>query len=276
MDHAAAHERIADLALEARGLDALTASTDPADAELRDHLAGCEACRAELDAWQGFQQTVTGALRSADDRGLELSPILPPESLRARVLGTRPGEPTARRAGARPTTPSLRLPGGNRRPLLLGLAAAVVVAIVGGGIIVNEGARLAASASHVQSLAAVIEAVDRVLAEPEHRVVQLRTAAGAAGGSVSWSRHDLVVLTTSLAPPAAGQIYRCWLAWDGRSAAIGAMDFEDGTAYWIGSLDDWAAIELDPGTQFLVTLEPGGPANRQPSGPTVLEADLGA
>ena len=36
---------------------------------------------------------------------------------------------------------------------------------------------------------------------------------------------------------------------------VGQMQFAGGTAYWVGSLDEWATWEIGPETQFVVTLE---------------------
>ncbi|MBI3751100.1 MAG: hypothetical protein HY263_05525, partial [Chloroflexi bacterium] len=57
---------------------------------------------------------------------------------------------------------------------------------------------------------------------------------------------------------------------------IGVMDFAGDTAYWTGSVGDWAAVAFDPGTQFVVTLEAdGGMPPSSPTTPAVLVADLG-
>jgi hypothetical protein len=162
------------------------------------------------------------------------------------------------------------------RSAWLALAAAVVVLVVGAGVLVRQAGQLSTAQDDAQGLAHAVAAVDRVLSEPDHRVVALTTPQGASGGSISWTRHDLVVLSTALAPPKSGEVYRCWLNSDGKGWAVGKMYFAGTTAFWVGSLDAWASFEIGPTTEFRVSLEPPGanPATR--SGPIVLEAALGA
>jgi len=279
MDHGSAHERIEDLLLEPGRLAALSTSRLPEDAALRDHLAGCPACRADLDGWARMQAAVSDALpASVDEAHVAVQPVELPPSLRARVLAAvRPAAPDASLA-------PVPMAGGPRRWAIgtaprtawLGLAAALVVLVVGGNVVIRQAAELSSAQEEARGLAQAVAAVDRVLSEPGHRVVALTTPQGAAGGSISWTRHDLVVLSTALAAPKPGEVYRCWLNSDGQGWAVGRMYFAGGTAYWVGSLDEWASFEIGPTTKFRVSLEPPGadPATR--SGPIVLEAALGA
>ena len=57
---------------------------------------------------------------------------------------------------------------------------------------------------------------------------------------------------------------------------MGFMWFVDGSAFWTSSTDDWAAIDLNPEKQFLVTLRVGEQLHRPPHGPIVLQASLGS
>jgi hypothetical protein len=115
--------------------------------------------------------------------------------------------------------------------------------------------------------------MDRVLAD-DHRIVDLEAGDGASVGSISWSRHDWVVLTTALAQPPADQRYKCFLEGADRSVMVGQMDFAGGTAYWAGSLDAWATWEVGPDTRFVVTLEAADAQAR--TGTPVLSAELGS
>jgi hypothetical protein len=117
--------------------------------------------------------------------------------------------------------------------------------------------------------------MSRVLATPDHHTVTLRTGDGTGAGAIAWSRHDLVVLASGLPAPAAGQVYRCWLQYDGTETAMGKMWFVDGDAFWVSSTDDWAAIDLDPDKHFLVTLESIANLSGRHIGPVVLQANLG-
>ncbi len=278
MDHAAAHERIADLALEPGRLAALHASPDQLDRALLDHAAGCDACRTDIEGWVRTEGALRLTLAGGPGPTPELAPIRAPESLRAVVLANVEASDAAPGPAVRPDratpTPTARFRA-RPRPALLGLAAALVIAVVGGVAMAGQVARIDRLAAQARGLALAMTAVDRVLADPGHQVAELRTPEGARGGSISWTRRDLVVLTNALAEPAGEALYRCWLSDGGQGWAVGRMYFADGTGYWVGSLDEWAAFEIGPTTVFRVSLEPPGadPAKRE--GPIVLEADLG-
>jgi hypothetical protein len=282
MDHAAAHERLEDLLLEPASLADLESSTAQADVALLEHVGGCEACRADLDTWRNLQRSIAEALPATDAAAAAatVEPIELPPSLRAATVeAIRPAwtEAAVRQLGLGGGAQARGRPSQLGRPRLatwLGLAASIVLLAGVGLVSVDQATRRAAAEVDARALTSALAAVGRVLAEPDHRAVALRTASGAAAGSISWSSHDLVVLTTALAAPAAGQRYRCWLEDNGRSVAIGQMYFAGGTAYWIGSLDEWATFQIGPATRFVVTLEPVAAQDR--TGPAVLSADLGA
>ena len=280
MDHAAAHERIEDLLLEPARLRSLTSSTIPEDVALRDHVAGCAACRADLDAWKRLQRRLGEALpASADEASAATRPIEAPASIRLAVVDAAraAGGDAVERRAPDPIMPVAARGTRTRRPVIAWLAvAASIVVLAGAGLLTADQTRQRdAAVSDARALASVVAAVDRVLAAPRHWVVPLTTQAGGAGGSISWSSQDLVVLTTFLQPPPTGLRYRCWLLEGEASAtAIGTMFFAGGTAYWVGSLDEWATIRIGPSTRFAVTLEPAD--GTRLSGPIVLSADLGA
>jgi hypothetical protein len=279
MDHGTAHERIEDLLLDPAHLAALESSAAPEDVAFRDHLAGCPACQADLDGWARLQAAIGDALpRSMADATAAVQPVEIPPSLRARVLAS------VRSASAEASLAPIPMAGERRRwaafsaprTAWLGLAAALIVLVVGAGVLVYQGVKLNGAQEEAQGLSAAMAAVDRVLTEPGHRVVALMTPQGAAAGSISWTRHDLVVLTSALPAPKPGEIYRCWLNNDGSGWAIGKMYFSGSTAYWVGSLDEWASFEIGPDTTFRVSLEPPGADPNTRAGPIVLEAALGA
>src|SRR5215510_11551891 len=91
MDHAEAHERIADLALEPGRLAGLQTSAADDDAALREHIRTCARCQAELDDWATFQASLGTALDGNTREQLE--PITPPADLRRRVLESAHAEP---------------------------------------------------------------------------------------------------------------------------------------------------------------------------------------
>jgi hypothetical protein len=293
MDHAAAHERIADLLLEPARLAAFDRSTAPEDVELREHLAACPDCRADLETWSRLGRAVGAALPRDASSALEaVEPIDAPPSLRARVIGAvhdaaqedtggEPGVPgdavaPVSLAAAR-TERAERAERARRRARRfapwLGLAASLAVILGASAITLDQAARRADAERQSAILTDVVAAVDRVLAT-DHVLVALRTPAGAGAGSISWSRHDWVVLTTALTEPPAAQRYKCFLVDGDASVMVGEMAFAGGTAYWVGSLDAWATWEIGPATKFVVTLEAADAQTR--TGATVLQADLGS
>ena len=277
MDHAAAHERIADLALEPGGLEAALAPDAP-DRALAAHVITCEACQADVATWLGVHGRLGRALAAGrPGERPDIDPIEPGTSLRAGVLAAATAEPrpraipTAGRGVARPAFLGIQLP--RFSSTLVGLAAALVVAVGGTYLLAGPTANLLQTVDEARTLSAVVTAVNRVLADPDHRVVGLRTPDGRSGGSITLARHDLVILTSAISEPAEGSVYRCWLRGADDEILIGRMHFARGTAYWVGSLDEWASISLAPGTGFFVSLETG-PEGAHHSGPVVLEADL--
>ena len=270
MDHAAAHERIEDLLLERAQMEAFDRSGSVDDVALREHLAGCPACRADLDAYRTLQGRIADAMPVPADADAALAAVEPielPPSLRSRVAAAVRSD-----AGGEP----ISIAGPGRRPkaaMWLGLAASLVLLFASIGVALDQANQRAIANAEADALATALIAVDRVLAA-EHRIVELRGTDGVAAGSISWSRHDWVVLSSALEEPPAGQTYECWLEDGGRSVPVGSMEFAGGTAYWVATLDDWQTWEIGPTTQFVVSLETGDPPAR--TGEVVLSADLGS
>lgn len=283
MDHAAAHERIADLLLEPARLAGLDRSADPDDIALREHLATCPSCRSDLESWRRLGRAVGQALPSDAAAATEVvEPIDAPPSLRARVIGAvhdAAQDGAAHEGGVRaPVSLETRRVGAVERGARrlapwLGVAASLIVIVGASWITLDQASLRGRAEAEATALTNIVAAVDRVLAAP-HKIVELRHPDGVSAGSISWSRHDWVVLTTALTEPAADQRYKCWLVEADRSVLVGQMFFAGGTAYWIGSLDEWATWEIGPETQFVVTLEPAGGQDR--TGTPVLSADLGS
>ena len=298
MDHAAAHERIEDLLLEPSRLAALETSTVPDDVALRDHLTGCATCAADLESWRRLQLAVDGALSTGmtpEAMAAAVEPIEVPPSLRAAVLGSVAGAPrepitTAPvapisidrsraermpRPEGTPVEDASRagpIPRRSRLSPLIGLAASIALLAGAGVITVDQANQRAAAEASARELAVALAAVDRMLGT-DHKIVQLRDTAGRAAGTISWSRHDWVVLTDALPAPPAGSTYRCWLVEGGsQSMAVGQMEFSGGVAYWATSVDRWQTWEINQSTEFIVTLESGAPST--PSGTIVLSARL--
>jgi hypothetical protein len=293
LDHAEAHERLADLALEPGALDRLgPAATDALGA----HVVTCETCRRDVEAWRRTHTRLLDARGPGEDR-VELAqlagdePIVVPPELRGAVLAAARRTPVAGRspggAAGRIAVPAevvapvpvvsrasaIRLPVRGRPPIgrLLPLVAVLAIVIVGAGVVVDQAGRADRAVQEVARLEAVTASLNRVLRDPAHQVVNLRGADGSASGSLSWSSRDLVVLTTALEPPPPDRVYRCWIERDGKRSPVGQLWFAGGTAFWNGTLDDWATTSFEAGGTFGVSLEPvAGPAGN----PAVLAAEL--
>ena len=287
LGHAEAHERLADLALEPGAFERLG---DPASDALAAHVATCDVCAREVAAWRRTQARLELA-RGLGPSRLDMSdlaadaPVSLPPALRGRILAAAREESVAsgtRAArGAVAVTPAAttqRVSGrtsfrGPRRfsRRMLPLVAVLAVAVLGSGVIVDQMTRLDQIRRETTLLQGAAASVDRILRDPDHRVVDLRSADGRTSGSLSWSSHDLVVLTTALEPPPADRIYRCWLERGGKRWPVGVMWFAGDTAFWNGTLDEWATTSFEKGGTFGVSLEPldGGTGN-----PAVLVAEL--
>ncbi|HYM83239.1 MAG TPA: anti-sigma factor [Candidatus Dormibacteraeota bacterium] len=290
MDHAAAHEDLADLALEPHRLRRLDLDASPRSISLRAHLAECGDCRAELEAWRRVYAGLDEATRAAAAplRSLEPSePVAPSPALRSRTLAAIAGTPqaagredrgraTPRPDAGRPRAAILalrpRLPsgllGGVWRAGWVAATAALVLALGLGGLVVQRTGEADQARREAAELAASAGMLDRILAEPTHWVVPLRTADGAAGGTVAWSTSEVVVLTTALTPAADGATYRCWVEDAGTRTPVGTMSFSGSVGYWAGSTASWPALQK--GARFGVTAVASGASG----GSAVLVADL--
>jgi hypothetical protein len=291
MDHAAAHERIEDLMLEPARLAALEFSTESGDVALREHLAGCASCAADLASWRRLHMAIDSALPAGATPATlaaAVEPIEPPPSLwigilasvadAARAAASEIAPPGSRAESGAPVRidarRSERMRRRSRLGSLIGLAAGIALLAGSGYVAVDQVQQRAAAEANAASLQVALEAVDRMLAT-DHKIVALRDTSGGTAGTISWSRHDWVVLTTGLQEPPAGSTYRCWLVENGsQSMAVGQMEFSGGVAFWATSVDRWQTWEIGPTTQFIVSLEAGAPA--APSGDIVLSAVLGS
>lgn len=276
MQHAEAHERLADLALEPGALAALDRDPSQVAAELRAHIATCPVCAAELEAWRRTQATVretfSGTVLGAAASTIDDQPIgLPPE-LRAAVARI-PAMERARAAGAggggAPTSLSSRRTFRGRA--WLGLAAALVVALAGSGALaLNQVHQLDVARAESAELGKLIHTTELVLAEPGNTSLPLTAADGSSAGIVAWSKTDAIVIATKLAEPPAGLIYRCWVEKDGTRSPVGDMAFHQGLGYWWQHPYETSGPTLWGGGRLVVAL---GPADG-PGGPALLSAPL--
>jgi hypothetical protein len=144
------------------------------------------------------------------------------------------------------------------------VAAALVVAVLGTGLVVNAQkdqaiARLDAAiqkqAEAVNDLGTVTAWTLRVDGRPDaHRVDLASATGGTPTGTLvfSPSSHELVVVASGLTEPPAGREYRCWLQTGGGRQPVGKMFFGGGLSYWVGKVDALAGLGSD--VQFGVSL----------------------
>jgi hypothetical protein len=263
MDHAEAHERIADLILEPPRLEALQGDPSAEAVALRAHVERCDDCRAEIDGWRRIHGTVLSTLAGLDAGDLE-SPastadmhLRAPASLRAAVAAMPRSreEVLPSRATVRGTAPEASHRRSMRRLLpSLAAAAAVIVAIGSGVVAIDQARQAEAGRRQAAELTELAASVAHVLSDPDHVSIALVGLDGAPAGSAAWSGDEYVITTTALATPLPGSEYRCWLERDGIRTPIGVMRSAAGTTYWWGRVDvergHWRA-----GGQLGVSLE---------------------
>jgi hypothetical protein len=192
-------------------------------------------------------------------------PPPPPATLEAPRTTPEPPPATleAPRTTPEPPPATLEAPGrlvDFRRPsriwrAALPLVAALAVLVGGFAVVRDQQTRIDTARAEAAELETLAASLDRLLADPDHRVVALAAADGSARGTLAWSKHEIVVMSSALARPPAGSEYRCWLERDGKRTRVGTMWFAGDLAYWSGTLDDWATISFDQGGRFGVSLE---------------------
>jgi hypothetical protein len=280
MQHAEAHERLADLALEPRAFLAFDRDRSPEAEELRAHVSGCATCSADAEAWRGTHAAVLEVLGYAPVQGsvapFDDQPIALPPGLRDAVARIPRQEATAG-LGAAPAAPVplvsrvRRGTTSSRTRWWLGLAAALVVVFAGAGALVGDRVHQGDVArAETAELARLIRSTEQILADPGHTSIALASASGAASGLVAWSDTDSVVIATGLNAPDAGLAYRCWVEKSGTRTALGDMSFQQGIGYWWQHPSEQGGPSLWSGGRLIVTL---GPANG-PGGPALLSAPL--
>jgi anti-sigma-K factor RskA len=213
-------------------------------AAFEEHLAGCPACRDEVDQQAPAAQALP---RSVD-------PVDPPPSLRARIMaevereasllaaaGPEADRPPA--AARRWRRPSLRIP----RRVPAAVAAALLVVGVAIGIGVGE-----------------------MQDAPERTVAAKVNGAPGATVSLEMNGEEGRLLARDLPAPPSGRVYQVWLKRDGHAP-------EPTAALFMPSRDGAATASV-PGTmegidQVMVTDEPDG-GSPQPTGDLLAVADI--
>jgi hypothetical protein len=275
MQHAEAHERLADLALEPRAFLAFERDRTPEAEELRAHVASCATCSADAEAWRGTHIAVLEVLGYAPVQGsvapFDDQPIALPPGLRAAVARIARQEAVSGVGGPEAPLPLVRRGAATSRGRWwLGLAAALVIALVGAGSVIDHAHQADVARAESVELARLVRSTEQILADPGHTSITLASASGTASGLVAWSDTDSVVIATGLNPPDAGLAYRCWVEKSGTRTAVGEMSFQQGIGYWWQHPSEQGGPSLWSGGRLIVTL---GPANG-PGGQELLSAPL--
>lgn len=273
MDHHDVRDMLEDAALEPDGLARLTAGDTPTAALVAGHLAGCPDCAEELTRLHRAAGLIRPVVRSAPSpefRQRTLAYVATVGRPRTQRVGD---DAVATQAAARPALPTAApaRPRPGRLPALVGLAAAVIVAVAGTGVVVNatRDADLRVQADQVEALGTVARWTLRVDGRPDVRRIALTSTSGASTTAslvFSPSTTELVVVADQLAPPPAGREYRCWLEVNRTRASIGRMYFSGDLAYWVGDVAELAG--LGPGAMFGVSLV--DLSGSQPSEPVLV------
>lgn len=256
MDHSEVRDILEDAAVEPGGLERLMAGDTTTASLVAGHLAGCPDCAAELERLRRSVALIAPVVRD-----------VPPPELRERTLafvaavgrprglpiGEAPNQspepPVLAPSPARPTGTAVVARRPSRLAPVLGLAAALIVAVAGTAFIAgsNRSAELKLQAAEIEALGDVARWTLRIDQSPDaHRVTLASTAtgSGAVSGELlfSPSSTELVVVADGLTPPAAGHEYKCWVEADGKRSTIGKMFFGGDVAYWVGPVPEVAGL----------------------------------
>ncbi len=212
-------------------------------AAFEEHLAGCPACREEVDELAPAAQALP----------MSVDPVDPPPALKARIMAEVEREasllaaagPEADRppAARRRRRPSWRIP----RLVPAALAAGLLVVGVAIGVGVGE-----------------------LQDAPERTVAAKVNGAPGATVSLEMNGEEGRLLARGLPAPPSGRVYQVWLKRDGHAP-------EPTAALFVPSRDGAATASV-PGTmegidQVMVTDEPDG-GSPQPTGDLLAVADV--
>jgi anti-sigma-K factor RskA len=223
----------------------LGALDDAERAGFEEHLAGCPACRAEVDE----------LLPAARALPISVDPVEPPPALKARIMADVEREASLLAAAGpeadRPAAPArrrLRLPSLRLAPVAVAAALLLVGAAIGIG-------------------------VTELRSGPD-RTIQAEMESGAgterANAELEINGDEARLVARGLPAPPSGRVYQVWLKRDGHAPEPTAALFRpsrDGTAS--------ASVpgSLEGVDQVMVTDEPDG-GSPQPTGDLLLVANL--
>jgi len=279
-DHRDVREALELATVEPGGLDRLEAGDAPDAAAIAGHLAGCPGCLEELARLRRTDTLLRPMLASQPDPALRERTLALVRDVGVwRVTEARPRGGVAEIGGGTPVvgTPFPAQPGfpaptphivpaagaaAGRRPprraaWLGAIAAALVVGIVGGALVVGSAAP-DGNADPATALAAVTREATALLNGGDARQLVLVDGAGAAAGSLvlSPSAGRMVVVTNDLPPAGAGSTYLCWVEVGGTRIPLGTMWRAGDVEWWAG--DVAIPAEIPPGVVYGVSLVASG------------------
>ncbi len=258
-DHRDVREALELAAVEPGGLDRLEAADTPEAAAVVGHLAGCPACLEEMARLRRADALLRPFLASEPDPALRERTLAFVRATGVLRQGSEPvaAQPTANLGPRAVGVP--RVPASPRRVPLgwaAALAAALVVGLLGGGLLVGRAAP-DGNADPAVALDRVARETTALLAAGDARQVVLGGSPGTAGTLVlSPSAGRMVVTATGLGAPPRGSKYSCWVEVDGSRRALGAMWWAGDVAWWAG--DVAIPADLPAGVVYGVSLVTDG------------------
>lgn len=234
-------------------------------AAFEGHLADCEVCAREAAEFTATLARLAAADTAAVPAGAE-------DDAMAAIGGIRqlpPGPDPAPRPGSGPGTALRRLSRLRPRGLRdLALAACLALALLFGGIAVQQHGQARDSRAEAVRLHTEIGRIGALLTAPDAQTATGRTSTGSGTGTVVWadSRNEAAFLADDLPTLRAGTTYELWFADDGAYRPAGLLPASDGSLVLDGPLDQASGVG--------VTVEPAT-GSEQPTGEPILLLPLG-
>ncbi len=256
-DHDEVRELLELASVEPGGLDRLEAGDTPEAVLVVGHVAGCGACLEEMARLRRAETLLRPILAAQPDPALRERTLAFVRAVGvARTGPAAPAEPLPVAVpGPAPAAAPAPAPPGRRRtigiPAWAGtLAAALVIGLVGGALLVGSGGANDADAA----LEAVALETATLYGAGDAREVVLVDATGTPAGTLvlSPSAGRMLVTATGLDEPADGSEYRCWVGVADARTTIGTLEWADGVGWWAG--DVTIPTGLPPGAIYGVSL----------------------
>ena len=274
MEHADVIELVELAAVEPDGLARLTAGDTPEAAAVAGHIAGCEACAAELARTARTSAVAREAIRELPDPLLRARTLafvrevgIDRSARPAAALGPRgvPGLDTAPAsapvvAAAPELTPAaVGSPKAGRSRTPWWAAASIAAVLIAGvaGFAAGGAANSGHSTDNPAIAMAAAQTTMHIAEQPDAVHLALAsTGGGMAKGTVIYSTAtgELSMTATGLETAPAGTQYACWIEQNGQRRRIGLMYVEGRDGTWAGPVSGLA--NLGPGVAFGVTVVP--------------------